>query len=146
MTSATPSPSDRRAARAGVHHLELWTADLAATAPGWGWLPGALGWAAERVAGWDDGRIWRHTDGSYIVLEQSADGEGNSAHRLRPGMNHLALTIPDRESLDALRAGAPHHGWSELFGDRYPHAGGDDHTAWYAENREGIEVEVVVPR
>lgn len=34
-------------------------------------------------------------------------------------------------------------GGAELWPDRYPHAGGDDHTAWYAENTEGFEVEVV---
>lgn len=71
-------------ARAGLHHLELWTADLALAEPSWDWLLTALGWSAE-------------------------------------------------------------HGWSELFGAAYPHAGGTDHVAWYGENAKGFEVEVVAP-
>ena len=46
--------------------------------------------------------------------------------------------------LDRIRAESSAHGWHELFADRYPHAGGDDHTALYLENSEGFEVELVV--
>lgn len=130
--------------RSGLHHLELWTADLAATEPAWHWLMTTLGWTAERVDGWDLGRIWRHADGSYLVLEQSADVRGHRSERRAPGMNHLALCVADRAALEAIRAGAAAHGWRELFTERYPHAGGPDHVAWYAEDPEGIEVELVV--
>ncbi|MGO1286015.1 MAG: VOC family protein [Brachybacterium sp.] len=130
--------------RSGLHHLELWTADLAATEPAWHWLMTTLGWTAERVDGWDLGRIWRHADGSYLVLEQSADVRGHRSERRAPGMNHLALCVADRAALEAIRAGAAGHGWRELFAERYPHAGGPDNLAWYAEDPEGIEVELVV--
>lgn len=130
---------------AGLHHLELWTHDLGPAEASFGWLLTHLGWTAERVEGWDLGRIWRHASGPYIVLEQSGDGRGTRHDRLSPGLNHLALTCPDREALDALRDQAPAHGWTELFAGAYPHAGGEGHTAWYAENAEGFEVEVVVP-
>lgn len=129
--------------RPGLHHLELWTSDLALAEPSWHWLLTTLGWQAERVEGWELGRIWRHADGSYIVLEQSDEVQGCDVRRCRPGMNHLALTIADRADLDSLRAEAGRHGWTELFAERYPHAGGDDHVAWYGENAEGFEVEVV---
>lgn len=135
MTSPAPRP--------GLHHLELWTADLAAAEPAWGWLLTALGWSAERVEGWELGRIWRHPDGSYLVLEHSDDVRGARADRRAPGMNHVALNAGDRATLDALRAEAPAHGWRELFADRYPHAGGEDHTAWYGEDPHGLEVELV---
>jgi hypothetical protein len=36
------------------------------------------------------------------------------------------------------------HGWHELYADRYPHAGGEQHVALYLESSEGFEVEVVV--
>jgi len=136
MTSAPPP-------RTGLHHLELWTADLAVAAPAWDWLMTSLGWAPERVEGWELGRIWRHRDDSYLVLEQSDDVQGASSERRRPGMNHLALRVADRGALDAIRAKAARHGWHELFADRYPHAGGEDHVAWYAEDPHGIEVELV---
>lgn len=103
-----------------------------------------LGWAAERLEGWERGRIWRSADGGYLVLEQSPDVLGTRSERRSPGMNHLALRVTDRAVLDAIRSAAPEHGWRELFAERYPHAGGQDHTAWYGEDAEGIEVELVL--
>ena len=52
--------------------------------------------------------------------------------------------MEDRPTLDRLRAESSAHGWHELFADRYPHAGGEVHTALFLENSEGFEVEVVV--
>lgn len=144
-SASGPHPTDQHRGPAGLHHLELWTADLARTGPAWGWLLTTLGWTAERIEGWDLGRIWRHRDGSYLVLEQSEDVAGDRSDRLRPGMNHLALSIADRARLDVLREQATEHGWTELFAERYPHAGGDGHAAWYAEDPEGIEIEIVAP-
>lgn len=136
MTSPPP--------RSGLHHLELWTADLAVTEPAWHWLMTTLGWTAERVEGWALGRIWRGGDGSYLVLEQSSDVLGTRSERRSPGMNHLALRVSDRSVLETIRSSASEHGWRELFSEKYPHAGGADHTAWYGEDPEGIEVELVL--
>lgn len=126
-----------------VHHIELWTRDLAATEGAWHWLLTSLGWHRELVEGWPHGRIWRHAGGVYVVLETSAAVVGERHDRMAPGLNHLALRVGDRGALDALRAGAASHGWAELFADQYPHAGGPDHTALYVENAEGFEVEIV---
>ncbi|WP_114856513.1 VOC family protein [Brachybacterium sp. YJGR34] len=136
----------RPAPRPALHHLELWTADLAATEDSWHWLLTSLGWTPRPVEGWVQGRLWVAPDGSYLVLEQSDDIRPGPGDRRAPGMNHLALTVADRAALDALRAGAPAHGWRELFAERYPHAGGADHVAWYGEDPEGIEVELVAVR
>lgn len=127
-----------------VHHIELWTADLEATAPSFDWLLGSLGWRARVDPDWPAGRTWHHDSGVYLVLEESPAVTG--AHdRLRAGLNHLALRAADRAALDALRAGAAAHGWAELFAELYPHAGGPDHVALYLANAEGFEVELVAP-
>ena len=60
------------------------------------------------------------------------------------GGTKAAFTVADQATLDALRAEAGAHGWSELYAEKYPHAGGDDHTALYLESSESFEVEVVV--
>jgi hypothetical protein len=86
---------------------------------------------------------WKHPDGTYAFLERSPDLLDERHDRLRPGINHLAFTVPDLAALDALRSEAGGHGWSELYADKYPYAGGDDHTALYLENSESFEVEVV---
>lgn len=128
----------------GVHHIELWTCDLAGAVPSFDWLLTSIGWHAEDDRDWPAGRVWTHPSGVYLVLEQSPDVTG--AHeRTRAGMNHLALRVADRHQLDRLREDCGRHGWTELFADRYPHAGGPQHTALFIENHEGFELELVAP-
>jgi hypothetical protein len=122
-----------------VHHLDLWVVDPAVAAGEWGWLLGELGWEVDI-----EGVSWVHDDGTYVFLERSADQVDAPYDRMRPGLNHLALTCSTRELLDRIRSESTAHGWHELFADRYPHAGGDQHTALYLENSEGFEVEVVL--
>jgi len=119
-----------------VHHLDLWVSDAVESAGEWGWLLGELGWEV-------DGSSWLHPDGTYLFLEQSPDQVDEPHDRLRPGVNHLAFLTGERGLLDRMRAESSAHGWHELFADRYPHAGGDEHTALYLENSEGFEVEIV---
>ncbi len=120
-----------------VHHLDLWVEDPAIAVAEWGWLLGELGWEYDDVA-------WQHPDGTYLFLERSSDQVDAAYDRMRPGLNHLALTVEDRTTLDRIRAESSAHGWHELFADRYPHAGGEAHTALYLESSEGFEVEVVL--
>jgi len=122
-----------------VPHRDLWVGDPVVAASEWGWLLGELEWDVS-----DDCRSWVHTDGTYLFLERSADQLDEPHDRLRPGVNHLALTVEDRATLDRIRAESSAHGWHELFADRYPHAGGDKHTALYLESSEGFEVEIVL--
>lgn len=125
-----------------VHHIELWTGDLARSAAAFDWLLTELGWRSDPNADWPQGRIWRSQGGPYLVLEASPDVTGPH-DRLHAGLNHLALGVRDRSELDRLRAECGRHGWAELFADRYPHAGGPEHTALFIENDEGFEVELV---
>lgn len=127
---------------AAVHHIELWTADLDMSAPAFDWLLPQIGWAAAHDPAWPAGRIWEHPSGVYVVLEQSPDVSGPH-ERTRAGLNHLALRVGSPETLDAIRAHCGAYGWRELFADRYPHAGGPDHTALFIENAEGFELELV---
>ena len=122
-----------------VHHFDLWVGDPVVAAGEWGWLLGELEWDVS-----DDGRSWAHADGTYVFMERSRDQVDAAYDRMRPGVNHLALTVEDRATLDRIRAESSAHGWHELFADRYPHAGGDQHTALYLESSEGFEVEIVL--
>ena len=122
-----------------VHHLDLWVSDLSVSLDEWGWLLGEIGWEIDI-----EGASWVHPDGTYLFMERSVDQVDEPYDRMRPGLNHLALTVEDRPLLDRLRAESTAHGWHEMFADRYPHAGGEDHTALYVQNSEGFEVELVV--
>ena len=126
--------------RPGFHHVELWLHDFAGQLPSWDWLLSQLGWTA--FQSWQNGRSWRATDGSYLVIEESPDLAADVFDRTRAGINHLALNAA-RSQVDAIAADAAEHGWSLLFADRHPYAGGPEHYAAYLENEFGFEVELV---
>ena len=123
-----------------LHHVELWVPDLERAAASFGWLLEALGHTP--FQSWSDGRSWR-LGATYLVVEQSPALTAGEHDRCRPGLNHLAFHVADPEAMDALVAEAPHHGWSLMFPDRHPHAGGAQHHAAYLENVDGFEVELV---
>ncbi|MBK6440567.1 MAG: MGMT family protein [Actinomycetales bacterium] len=126
--------------RGGLHHVEVWVADLAAARASWGWLLGELGW----VLGddWGQGIAWE-LGPVYLVVESGPDLVAGDHERTRPGVNHLAFHGGTREQVDALVAAAPEHGWELLFTDRHPFAGGPEHYAAYLQDGQGFEVEVV---
>ncbi|MBY8865009.1 MULTISPECIES: VOC family protein [Streptomyces] len=123
-----------------LHHVELWVPDLSRAVRSWGWLLGRLGHVPYQE--WEHGRSWRHGV-TYLVLEQSPAMSGGGHDRTRPGLNHLAFHAGGRADVDALMRDAPAHGWSPLFADRYPHAGGPRHYAGYLTDTDGYEVELV---
>jgi catechol 2,3-dioxygenase-like lactoylglutathione lyase family enzyme len=121
-----------------LHHIELWVPDLPRATREWGWLLGRLGYGPY----WEQGRSWR-LGATYLVVEQSPALRGTEHDRMRPGLNHLAFHAGTVAGVDALVHEAPAHGWSPLFADRYPHAGGPDHYAAYLTNTDGFEAELV---
>jgi catechol 2,3-dioxygenase-like lactoylglutathione lyase family enzyme len=132
-----PVPGD---AIGGLHHIELWVPDLERACAQWGWLLGELGYVP--FQDWPGGRSWRR-HGCYLVVEQSPAMIGREHDRLRPGLNHLAFQAGSRPRVDELTAAAAGYGWSLLFTDTHPHAGGPDHYAAYLGNSDGYEVELV---
>ncbi|WNM30037.1 VOC family protein [Streptomyces sp. Li-HN-5-11] len=123
-----------------LHHVELWVPDLPRAAGQWGWLLGRLGYRPYQE--WEHGRSWR-SGATYLVVERSPSMRDGGHDRMRPGLNHLAFHAGARAEVDALMRDAPAHGWSPLFADRYPHAGGPEHYAGYLANTDGFEVELV---
>ncbi|MFI6930422.1 VOC family protein [Streptomyces sp. NPDC050287] len=123
-----------------LHHIELWVPDLPRATREWGWLLGRLGY--DPYQDWEHGRSWRQGP-TYLVVERSPALTEDRHDRLRPGLNHLAFHAGGPDEVDALVNEAPAHGWTSLFADRYPHAGGPRHYAAYLANMDGFEVELV---
>ena len=125
-----------------LHHLTLWVPDLVRAGESWQWLLAEVGYDLD--ASVDHLLLFRHPGGMAVVLEQSSDMVPGMLHsRFRPGLNHLAFTLPSREALERIMAGASEHGWARMPGDRHPIAGGAD--VGYLEDRDGFEVELVAP-
>ncbi|GAA2307760.1 hypothetical protein GCM10010149_67200 [Nonomuraea roseoviolacea subsp. roseoviolacea] len=123
-----------------LHHVEIWVPDLHRAIAAWQWLLTALGYT--EFQNWSDGRSWRLGD-TYLVLEQSPALSADRHDRRRPGLNHLAFHVGSRALLDALVEQGPAHGWTLMFADRHPFAGGEQHYAAYLEDQDGFEVELV---
>jgi catechol 2,3-dioxygenase-like lactoylglutathione lyase family enzyme len=124
----------------GLDHVELWVPDLTGANESWGWLLTELGWAPFQH--WDAGRSWRLGE-TYLVIEESSALSARAHDRRAPGLNHLAFHVGPAAAVDRLVEQAPARGWSLLFEDRHPYAGGPDHYAAYLEDRSGYEVELV---
>ena len=123
-----------------LHHVELWVPDVTRAEATIGWLLKELGWS--EFQRWPAGISWR-LGPTYVVVERSPAMADGPHERTRPGLNHLALHVTGSEAVDVLTRNALDHGWSLMFADRHPHAGGPGHYAAYLENDDGFEVELV---
>lgn len=126
--------------RGGLHHVEIWVEDITAAGREWGWLLGRLGY--QLGDDWGHGQAWE-LGSLYVVVESGADVVAGRHERRRAGLNHLAFHGGSRSDVDALVEARAEGGWTLLFADRHPYAGGPQHYAAYLESGEGFEVEVV---
>jgi len=125
-----------------LHHLTLWVPDLEQARESWSWLLGELGYMTD--PSFDGVVVLRHPEGPSVALEQSSDMvPGMLYSRMRPGVNHMAFTVPAEASLGDIVAGAAEHGWTALPSDRHPLARAAEVA--YLEDRDGFEVELVAP-
>lgn len=122
-----------------IHHLEIWVEDYARARDCLGWMLEQLGYTLESE--WPDGGSWQGP-GEYIVLESGPDVRGGHDRRCA-GLNHLAFACGGPAEVTALAEAALGHGWTPMFPDRYPFAGGPSHFAAYLENADGFEIELV---
>jgi hypothetical protein len=123
-----------------LHHIELWVPELNRATTEWGWILSTLGYVTYQS--WPHGISWLKGS-TYIVLEESPDLSGRLHRRTAPGLNHLAFIVGSRIRVDELARDSAEHGWTPLFTENYPHAGGREHYAAYLENSDGFEIELV---
>ena len=136
-----PAASPRADGSPGaLHHVELWVGDIIAAKREWGWLLGRLGYRLGDD--WGHGQAWE-LGPLYIVIESGPDVAPGRHDRVRPGLNHLAFHAGSRGDVDAVVGDSAESGWTLMFPDRHPFAGGPDHYAAYLESTEGFEVELV---
>ncbi len=122
-----------------LHHVEIWVEDYPRAKASLGWVLERLGYRLESE--WVHGGSWQGA-GEYIVLEAGPDVSGPHVRR-RAGLNHLAFAAGPASAVDALVAAAGGRGWTLMYPERHPHAGGAGHYAAYLENADGFEVELV---
>lgn len=126
-----------------LHHVELWVPDLTRATTEWGWVLSTLGYVTYQT--WPNGISWAKGS-TYIVLEESPDLSIRHHQRTAPGLNHLAFLVASRIRVDSLVKDSADYGWTPLFPEKYPYAGGREHYAAYLENSDGFEIELVAAR
>jgi catechol 2,3-dioxygenase-like lactoylglutathione lyase family enzyme len=123
-----------------LHHIELWVPDLTRSTYSIGWLLERFEYQLHQT--WENGRSWILGE-TYIVIEQSPALTSEVHDRLRPGLNHLAFHSGSRGEFDKVIVEAQEHGWTLLFPNRHPFAGGLENYAGYLADSDGFEVELV---
>lgn len=126
-----------------LHHVEVYVSNLARSLEFWGWLLDSLGY--ELYQEWEQGQSWKlgHT---YLVFVQREEKYADREyHRCGPGLNHLAFHAKSRRQVDTLTEQLRERGYTILYEDRHPFAGGPDYYAVFCEDPERIKVEIVAP-
>lgn len=123
-----------------LHHIELWVRDIKYSKDTLGWLLERIGYTVKDD--WSYGISYEYAT-HYIVLEQGTDVLDAPFDRLRPGINHLAFQLPNPEIVEEITAEALDNGFTLMFTDKHPFAGGPQHYAAYIEDATGFEIELV---
>ncbi|WP_345803734.1 hypothetical protein [Liquorilactobacillus sicerae] len=56
----------------------------------------------------------------------------------------MAFSVSDIQTLKQIRSELQLKGYTELYADKYPHAGGNDNYTLYFEDPDRIKVELVL--
>ncbi|WP_214836612.1 VOC family protein [Exiguobacterium sp. s36] len=124
-----------------LHHVELYVSDLTKSLNAWDWLLTELDYTVYQQ--WDEGRSYRFGDTYLVFVQTEADHLEPPYHRKKTGLNHLAFHAASLEHLERLRSELPQHGFTELYADRFPYAGGPNYIALYFEDPDRMKVELV---
>lgn len=124
-----------------LHHVELNVSNLKKSIVVWDWLLLQLGYTVYQQ--WDQGKSYRY-EATYIVLVQTDEKHlASPYHRKHTGLNHLAFHVPSFTQIEQIRSELVNYGLTELYGERFPYAGGPNHLALYFEDPDRIKIELV---
>jgi len=124
-----------------LHHVEIYVGDFERSMAFWKPVMRRLGYQAER---WPGGMNFRKVGQTYLCfLPASAEHVAAGYHRKRIGLNHLAFTAASRAQVDEITAWIKKSGYTVLYEDRHPFAGGKNYYALFCEDPDRIKVEIV---
>ena len=127
-----------------LHHVELYVSDLDRSCTFWTPFMKILGYEAER---WSGGMNYvRGEDETYFCLLPAPPEHATAGyHRKRIGLNHLAFRGTSRTQVDEITRWVKDNGYTLLYEDRHPYAGGPNYYAVFLEDPDRFKLEVVAP-
>lgn len=128
----------------GLHHVDLNVSDLKAADAFWGWFLELLDW--KKFDSWPKGVGYKLGETYIDFIQVETPFAGDSYHRGRVGLNHLAFHAKSRAHVDEITLALKARGIKILYEDRHPFAGGPDYYAVYFEDPvDRIKGEVAAP-
>ena len=124
-----------------IHHIELYVSDLKKSRLFWDWLLGEeLNYF--KFQEWESGVSWKMNE-TYIVFVQAEEKYLEIPyHRCRVGLNHLAFHAT-KKKVDEITVKLAQKGYSLLYKEKHPYAGGPNYYAVFFEDPDRIKVELV---
>ncbi len=126
-----------------LHHVEIYVSDLQKSLVFWEWFLSQLGYTEFQK--WPDGCSFRLEETYIVFVQTEARFLDTPFHRCRSGLNHLAFHAASREQVDEMTNEVRKRGYTILYEDRHPHAGGNNYYALFCEDPDRIKVELVAP-
>lgn len=126
-----------------LHHVEIYVSDFERSIAFWTPFLAHLGYEPDR---WSGGMNYVKADEAYLCFLPAPDEHVAAGyHRKRVGLNHLAFKGRSRQHVDEMAAWVREAGYTLLYQDRHPYAGGPGYYALFCEDPDRIKVEVVAP-
>ena len=126
-----------------LHHVELYVADLELSLAFWTPFLESLGYHESQR--WPEGVSYMSGETYLCFVQAPQDHIAAGYHRQRIGLNHLAFHARSRTHVDEVARWVKSAGFTVLYEDKYPYAGGPDYYALYCEDPNRIKVELVAP-
>jgi catechol 2,3-dioxygenase-like lactoylglutathione lyase family enzyme len=126
-----------------LHHVELYVSDLQRSLAFWTPFLGRLGYHESQR--WSEGVSYAHERTYLCFVQAPAEHLASGYHRRRIGLNHLAFHARSRPHVDEMAAWVKAAGYTVLYEEQYPYAGGPGYYALYCEDPDRMKVELVAP-
>jgi catechol 2,3-dioxygenase-like lactoylglutathione lyase family enzyme len=127
-----------------LHHVELYVGDLDRSCAFWTPFMNLLGYKPEK---WSGGMNYvRGEEETYFCLLPAPRAHAKAGyHRKRIGLNHLAFRGESLKHVDEVTQWVRSNGYTLLYEDRHPFAGGPNYYAVFFEDPDRIKLEVAAP-
>lgn len=124
-----------------INHVEINVSNLSNSRRFWSLFLSNLGYAL--FQDWKAGFSYIK-EGTYIVFVQTSEKYlALRYHRSGTGLNHIAFLVESKNNVDDMRKMIKEYGLTELYPEKYPHAGGSDNYALFFEDPDRVKVEVI---
>ncbi|MBM7544869.1 VOC family protein [Periweissella beninensis] len=124
-----------------LNHLEINVSNLATSKVFYTLLLSELGYVSFQT--WEQGFSFKKDNFYLVFVQTEAKYLDKPYHRKNVGLNHLAFSVLNKQTVNDLRLKLIAFGVEELYPAQFPYAGGPQHYAMYFEDPDRVKIEIV---